>query len=79
MEHRNWLERCDTPAGYWRRHGNKDTMETGEVLSAPERNFWNRSAPITVDTGKGQKANRMADWPVVAMKGSNVSGAKGPC
>jgi hypothetical protein len=32
-----------------------------------------------VDTGKGLKANRMADWLVVAMKGSNVPGAKGPC
>jgi hypothetical protein len=35
--------------------------------------------PITVDTGKGPKASRMAEWPVVVMKESNVSGAKGPC
>jgi hypothetical protein len=54
-------------------------MGTGEVLIAPGRNSWKRNGPITVDTGKGPKANRMADWPVVVMKESNVSGAKGPC
>lgn len=45
----------------------------------PGEKFLEQVGPITVDTGKGPKANRMADWPVVAMKGSNVSGAKGPC
>ncbi len=74
-----WLKEESAPAGYWRRHGNKDTMETGEVLFAPGRNFWRKIGPITVDTGRGPKANRMAEWPVVAMKESNVSGAKGPC
>jgi hypothetical protein len=54
-------------------------METGEVLIVPGRNSWRRIGPITVDTGKGPKANRMAEWPVVAMKGSNVPEAKGPC
>jgi hypothetical protein len=29
-----------------------------------------------MDTGKGPNGSRMAEWPVVAMKGSNVSGAK---
>ena len=36
-------------------------------------------SPITVDTGKGPKANRMAEWPVGAMKSGNADGAKGPC
>jgi hypothetical protein len=54
-------------------------METGEVLWALRRNSWKEVGPITVDTGKGPKANRMAEWPVVAIKESNVSGAKGPC
>jgi hypothetical protein len=54
-------------------------METGEVLLAPRRNSWRRLGPITVDTGKGSKANRMAEWPVVVKKESNVSGVKGPC
>ena len=62
-----------------RRHGNRDTMETGEVLMAPERNLWRRIGSITVDTGRGPKAIRMTEWPVIAMKESNVSGAKGPC
>jgi len=54
-------------------------METGEVLFAPGRNSWRKIGPITVDTGKGLKASRMAEWPVGARKESNVSGAKGPC
>jgi hypothetical protein len=54
-------------------------METGEVLLAPGRNSWRKIGPITADTGKGAKANRMAEWSVVVKKESNVSGAKGPC
>ena len=73
-----WLKEESAPAGDWRRHGNKGTMETGEVLFAPGRNSWKKVGPIT-DTGKGLKGSRMAEWPVVAMKESNVSGAKGPC
>ena len=43
------------------------------------RNSWRKIGPITVDTGKGPKANRMAEWPVVATKSGNADGAKGPC
>jgi hypothetical protein len=54
-------------------------METGEVLYAPRRNSRNKVSSITVDTGKGPKANRMAEWPVVVRKSGNADGAKGPC
>jgi hypothetical protein len=54
-------------------------METGEVLFAPGRNSWRRIGSITEDTGKGAKANRTAEWPVVVRKESNVSAAKEPC
>ena len=54
-------------------------METGEVLFAPGRNSRKKVSPITVDTGKGPKGSRMAEWPVVAMKSGNADGAKGPC
>jgi hypothetical protein len=54
-------------------------METGEVLIAPGRNFWKEVGLITVDTGKGPNGNRMAEWPVGAMKSGNADGAKGPC
>ncbi len=54
-------------------------METGEVLFAPRRNPWRKVSPITVDTGKGPNGNRMAEWPVVAVKSGNADGAKGPC
>jgi hypothetical protein len=53
-------------------------METGEVLIAPGRNFWRKIGPITADTGKGPKANRMTEWPVVVRKSGNADGAKGP-
>jgi hypothetical protein len=45
----------------------------------PRRNSRKEVSPITVDTGKGLNGSRMAEWPVVATKESNVSGAKGPC
>jgi hypothetical protein len=48
-------------------------METGEVLYASRRNSRKKVGPITVDTGKGPNGSRMAEWPVVAMKESNVS------
>jgi hypothetical protein len=54
-------------------------METGEVLFVSGRNSWRKSGPITVDTGKGLKASRMAEWPVGVMKSGNADGAKGPC
>jgi hypothetical protein len=38
-----------------------------------------RIGPITVDTGKGPKVTRMAEWPVVVTKSGNADGAKGPC
>ena len=74
-----WLMGWITPAEYWRRHGNRDTMKTGEVLIAPGRNHWRRIGPITVDTGKGLKVSRMTEWPVGAKKSGNADGAKGPC
>ena len=72
----------------------KEIEHTGGVMAAtrqqghdgnwrspvcPRRNSRKKVSPITVDTGKGPKASRMAEWPVVAEKESNVSGAKGPC
>jgi hypothetical protein len=47
--------------------------ETGEVLDASRRNPRKEVGPITVDTGKGLTGSRMAEWPVGAMKESNVS------
>jgi hypothetical protein len=43
----------------------------------PEEKFSGEVGPITVDTGKGLNGSRMAEWPVLAMKESNISGAKG--
>jgi hypothetical protein len=74
-----WLKGYFAPAGYGRRHGNRDAMETGEVLFAPRRNTWKEVGPITVDTGKGSNGSRTAEWPIVAMKSGNADGAKGPC
>ncbi len=54
-------------------------METGEVLLAPGRNPLERGRPYNYGHGKGAEGNRMAEWPVVALKEGNASGAKGPC
>ena len=53
-------------------------METGEVL-LPQEEILEEGRPYNCGHGKGPKASRMAEWPVVVMKESNVSGAKGPC
>jgi hypothetical protein len=45
----------------------------------PEENSRKKVGPITVDTEKGLKGNRMAEWLVVAMKSGNADRAKGPC
>jgi hypothetical protein len=57
----------------WRR------QKLEKSCTAREEILRKKVGPITVDTGKGLKGDRMAEWPVVAMKESNVSGAKGPC
>ena len=41
--------------------------------------FLEKIGSITEDTGKVQKAYRMAEWPVGAKKSGNADGAKGPC
>jgi len=44
-----------------------------------QREISGAGRPYNRDTGKGLKANRMAEWPVVAKKSGNADGAKGPC
>jgi hypothetical protein len=45
----------------------------------PREKSLEKVGSITVDTGKEPKANRMAEWPIVALKSGNADGAKGPC
>ena len=45
--------RCFSPAGYQRRHGTKDYVETGEALDARRRNLDEEFWPITL----------MGKWP----------------
>src|ERR1700731_5172587 len=52
---------------------------TGEALLAPARNRRSRVDRITGATGKSIEGERVAVGSVVAMKRSNVRGAKGPC
>ncbi len=40
--------RCSSPAGYQRRHGTKDYVETGEALDARRRNLDEEFRPITL-------------------------------
>jgi hypothetical protein len=67
-----------------RRGGSDSTVArtcraTGEALLVPERNHRSKVDRITGTTGKTIEGERVADGSVVAMKRSNVRGAKGPC
>ena len=52
---------------------------TGEALLVPARNHRSKVDRITGATGKSIDGERVADGSAVAMKRSNVRGAKGPC
>jgi hypothetical protein len=67
-----------------RRGGSDSTVArtcraTGETLLVPERNHRSKVDRITGATGKTIEGERVADGSAVAMKRSNVRGAKGPC
>jgi len=67
-----------------RRGGSDSTVArtcraTGEALLVPERNHRSKVDRITGTTGKTIEGEGVADGSVVAMKRSNVRGAKGPC
>jgi hypothetical protein len=66
-----------------RRGGSDSTVArtcraTGEALLVPGRNHRSKVDRITGTTGKTIEGERVADGSVVAMKRSNVRGAKGP-
>src|SRR6266496_2589738 len=67
------------------RRGGSDSTETrtrqatGEALLVPGRNHRSKVDRITGATGKTIEGGRVADGSAVAMKQSNVRGAKGPC
>jgi len=50
----------------------------GEALLVPGRNALRKTAPITSNTGKWRGDERVAERRVVAVKRSNVRGAKAP-
>src|ERR1700687_3487530 len=52
---------------------------TGEALLVPARNRRSKVGRITGETGKSAEDERVAAGSVVAMKRSNVRGAKWPC
>jgi hypothetical protein len=45
----------------------------------PHSEIFGEGKPYNRGHGKGAEGSRMAEWPVVVKKESNVSGAKGPC
>jgi len=66
-----------------RRGGSDSTVTrtcqaTGEALLVPARNHRSKVDRITGATGKSIDGERVADGSAVAMKRSNVRGAKGP-
>ena len=67
-----------------RRGGSDSTVArtcraTGEALLVPARNRRSRVGRITGETGKSAEDERVAAGSAVAVKRSNVRGAKGPC
>src|SRR6201998_2580530 len=80
MECRNLTDAASPP----RRGGSDSTVTrtcqaTGEALLVPARNRRSKVGRITGDTGKAAEDEKVAAGSVVAMKRSNVRGAKGPC
>ena len=77
---RNLTDTAPSP----RRGGSDSTVTrtcraTGETLLVPARNRRSKVGRITGETGKSAEDERVAAGSVVAMKRSNVCGAKGPC
>jgi len=68
-----------SPAGYQRRHGVKDDVETGEALGARRRNLVEEMPAITV-SGSAGIGTRVTDRVVVLVMGvqQNAPGGKGP-
>jgi hypothetical protein len=68
-----------SPAGYQRRHGVKDDVETGETLGARRRNLVEEMPAITA-SGSAGIGIRVADRVAVLVMGvqQNAPGGKGP-
>src|SRR5271170_6911837 len=80
MGSRNLIDAAPT----LRRGGSDSTVTrtcraTGEALLVPARNRRSQVGRITGQTGKSAEDERVAAGSAVAMKRSNVRGAKGPC
>src|SRR5271165_2360094 len=80
MGSRNLIDAAPT----LRRGGSDSTVTrtcraTGETLLVPARNRRSKVGRITGNPGKSAEDERAADGSVLAMKRSNVRGAKGPC
>ena len=69
-----WL----SPAGYQRRHGEKENVATGEALGARRRNLVEEATAITAN-GKCRRRHQGGGHPVVLplMTQQNASGGKG--
>src|ERR1035437_6428867 len=64
-------------AGWKRQHGDKDMPSNWRSPPRPARNHRSKVDRITGATGKSIDGERVADGSVLAMKRSNVRGAKG--
>src|SRR5712675_2767490 len=68
-----------TSAGWKRQHGDKDMLSNWRSPPRPGAKSSEQGSRITGETGKSAEDERVAAGSVVAMKRSNVCGAKGPC
>src|SRR6266404_51427 len=68
-----------TSAGWKRQHGDKDMLSNWRSPPRPGAKSSEQGRPYTGETGKSAEDERVAAGSIVAMKRSNVRGAKGPC
>src|SRR5712664_1053531 len=76
---RDWFRSFGFCIGASIGHISDDGCNFLEALLVPARNRRSKVGRITGETGKSAEDERVAAGSVVAMKRSNVRGAKGPC
>ena len=73
-----WLTRRVTPAGWERRHGDKDTLSNWRSPPHPAVKTVEQGRSYNRHPGKSTEDERVAEGSVVAVKRGNACGAKGP-
>jgi len=74
----SWLTRRVTPAGWERRHGDKDTLSNWRSPPRPIAKSVEPGRSYNRSPGKATEDERVAEGSVVVVKRGKARGAKGP-